>query len=177
MRDVWRRELQSRLASLHLPVDQESAILEELVQDAEDRHAALVISGLPPEQATRRILRDLDETALVERLRSVPRSEAPGPVLGSTRGAIFADLWQDLRYGVRTLRKNPLFATLAILTLTLGIGASTAMFSVLNAVLIVPLPFAEPERLVEICRRQPRCRMGAELAVARQLLGPSRSRP
>jgi putative ABC transport system permease protein len=150
MREFWRRELQSRLALLHLPLDQESAILEELVQDAEDRHAALVISGLPPEQATRQILHDLDETALVERLRLVPRSEAPGPVLGSAPGAMFADLWQDLRYGIRTLRKNPLFATLGILTLTLGIGASTAMFSVLNAVLIAPLPFAEPERLVEI---------------------------
>src|SRR5262249_44410338 len=68
-----------------------------------------------------------------------------------TRGVrLIQELWQDLRYGTRMLSKNPVFTAIAVLTLGLGVGANSAIFSVIDAVLLRPLWFKEPERLARV---------------------------
>jgi predicted permease len=62
-------------------------------------------------------------------------------------------LWQDIRFGFRMLAQKPAFTVIALLTLALGIGANTAIFSVVNAVLLNPLPYPQSERIMEVCTK------------------------
>ncbi|HEY1341324.1 MAG TPA: ABC transporter permease [Bryobacteraceae bacterium] len=75
------------------------------------------------------------------------------------RGSGLERLAQDVRYGLRVLRKSPGYAAAAVLTLTLGIGANTAIFSVVDAVLLKPLPYPHPERLVFLAESLPKARL------------------
>jgi predicted permease len=154
----WNREIRKQLAALHLAPAREAEIAEELAQHAEDRYQELQNSGVTDAEARRMALLDVSGHELLAReLRTVERSNARDPVVFGARNrlGLLAGLGQDLRYGFRTLRKNPGFTAVAMLALALGIGANTAIFSVVNGVLLSPLPYPDSSKLLMMYETAP----------------------
>jgi len=107
-----------------------------------------VAAGMPPEEARRRAHLDFGGLESVKQQTREAR-----------RGNFIEILRQDVRYGFRMLGKNPGFTTVAVLTLALGIGGTTAIFSVVSSALLRPLPYHDPAQLVWVADENPRAHM------------------
>ncbi|MGH9867324.1 MAG: ADOP family duplicated permease [Candidatus Polarisedimenticolia bacterium] len=122
----------------------EGELDEELRFHLEKQIEVNLGSGMPPDEARRRALIELGGPEQVkERVRE------------ARSGFLLEAFWKDLRHGARMLGRNPGFTAVAVLTLALGIGANTAIFSLVDGILLRPLPYPQPGRLAVLLQSQP----------------------
>lgn len=153
------RELRHRLRSLIRRDALERGLDEEIRFHIDQQVEKNLRAGMTPDQARRRALLRFGN---VEHVRENTRDEF--------RVALIQDSLQDLRQGARALRRAPAFTVVAILTLALGIGATTAVFTVVQGVLIKPLPYADADALVSLKHTSPDIAAGPPVGMSAALL-------
>jgi putative ABC transport system permease protein len=147
----WRAIVRARLPEITGDGARDEEIVEELAQHLAQLFEDARGAGANDEEAVERALAEMrggGDLAGALRRADRRRPRAPLPPPAGRRSHPLADLVQDLRYALRLLAREPAFTVTALLTLALGIGATTAVFSVVDAVLVRPIPFTDPDRLV-----------------------------
>jgi len=150
----WLYKVPLRLRSLFRWAQADQELDDELHDHLERKTEEYVVKGMTPKQARRRARLDLGG---IEQTKQKCRD--------ARQVNWIQDLMQDLHFGLRLLRKNPGFTSIAVLTLALGIGANTAVFSAIDTLLLKALPYMHPEQLMLISESVPEMG-GDDLGVA-----------
>lgn len=172
----WKAIVRERLSGLHLQPAAETDLVEEFAQHLEDLYRELLDGGASAEEAYRAAISELDDVYPLQKAsRRAPHETKDGvAIAGETkRGNHLEEIWRDLRYAVRAMRKGPLFVLFVVLTLALGIGANTTVFTVMNTLILNPLPIPHSAELMAISgvktqnnRQQNRAQSQTPLAIS-----------
>ncbi len=125
----------------------DAELRDEFAFHVEERRAELIAGGMSPAEAEAEVARRFGD---IEHYRRTTRRIDEDTLRQSARAEFLGALWRETRHSVRVLRRQRAFSLVAFATLALGIGATTAMFAVLDAVLLRPLPYPEADRLVAV---------------------------
>jgi putative ABC transport system permease protein len=142
--------IEQRLEGLPIAPARRTEIALELSQHLQDRYDELRAAGASHDDASREAFAELDGT-LSQQLAGVERHEPrESAVLGRRRGgaSMIGSIWQDVRYAARMARQAPAFTAVVVLTLALAIGATTAIFSVADGVMLRPFPYPDIDRIM-----------------------------
>lgn len=154
----WKRIVKDRVAPLRLDPTAEFDLVEEFSQHLEDIYRDLLSGGASDEEAYQNALSELDDTypLRTESGRAPHMPKYDPPAVGEARQGgpsltnFIEVLWRDSRYAARSMRRAPLFVVFVVLTLGLGIGANTTVFTVINTLILNPLPVPDASGLAAV---------------------------
>ncbi len=167
----WKSAVRERLAQLNLNGTAESDLTDELAQHLHDLYCEISSGGASEEDAYRKTLAELNDMyplrAALEKSQRFLHQEG-SPAGDIVRGSFMENLWKDLRYALRTMRNSPLFVAVVLFTLALGIGANTTVFTLINTLILNPLPVRDPGELaaLELIQAQRTSKSSAPLPIS-----------
>lgn len=145
----WRRFIREHLPPLDVAPEREIEIVEELAIQLETIFERAIAAGAAPDVAQQRALAEVPDWDAFA--RSVGRIERPSsrvPAAGAGSGGFMSGFIQDMRYALRALRRSPGFAAVSIVTVALGIAATTIVYSIVDGILLRPLPIRDGDRVM-----------------------------
>lgn len=146
----WRRLVRSHLPPLDVPPSRENDIVEELAAQLEATYERARSRGASDADARQLALTEVpDWQSFARHIGTIERPYAAPPAMGAGPDGIMTGFMQDVRYALRSMARAPGFAAVSIVTLALGIAATTIVYSVVDGILLRPLPIADPDRVVQ----------------------------